>query len=195
MFVLIKITCGPLDHKWKGMRMNDEINREVVTIVFKATKLTADALVQAIQKYSQERSNAAERKKIEKQRQKASEVKHGKMKLKELIGKDAGAVSIEIPHDGVGDFVKIAKKYGVDFAIKKDKKTIPPTYMCFFKARDTDVLQSAFKDFVSLQNKKHEKEEFREQLRKAREEAKKQNQKTQNKSKSRKRNRNRERSL
>ena len=38
------------------------------------------------------------------------------------------------------DFQKIAKKYGVDFAVVKDKNVNPPVYTIFFKAKDMDAV-------------------------------------------------------
>ena len=112
--------------------MNDETNKEVVVLMFRATKLTAEAVAEAMARY---RQNSKEEKRAKKLNKPVKE-KHGKMTLKELMAQNAGAVGIEIPRDGVGEFVKIAKSHRVDFTIKKDATTKPPTYMCFFKGRD-----------------------------------------------------------
>ena len=42
----------------------------------------------------------------------------------------------------------VARKYNVDFAVKKDKTTEPPKYLVFFKGRDADAVAQAFKEFV-----------------------------------------------
>ena len=39
----------------------------------------------------------------------------------------------------------MAKKYDIDYALKKDPTTEPPHYYVFFKAKDKDQLQPAFK--------------------------------------------------
>ena len=41
-------------------------------------------------------------------------------------------------------FEKYARKYGVDYAITKDKSVFPPKYLVFFKARDADAMTAAF---------------------------------------------------
>ena len=46
-------------------------------------------------------------------------------------------------------FESTAKKYGIDFALKKDTTESPTRYLVFFKGRDTDVLAAAFKEFSS----------------------------------------------
>lgn len=44
-------------------------------------------------------------------------------------------------------FEQTAKKYGIDFALKKDSTETPPRYLVFFKGRDADALTAAFKEF------------------------------------------------
>lgn len=166
------------------IEMNDETNREVATLVFKATKLTAEALAEAMQKFIQDANNVKEGVK-DAFTSDPNEPKHGKMTLQELMDQNQGAVSIEIPHDGVGDFVSIAKKHHVDFAIKKDKATDPPTYMCFFKARDTDVIQDAFKEYVRKQEQKRDGPSFHKTLNKVKEEVNKHRERTREKKRSR----------
>ena len=38
-------------------------------------------------------------------------------------------------------------KYGVDYAIRKDMAQEPPRYLVFFKAKDADVLTTAFREY------------------------------------------------
>ena len=54
---------------------------------------------------------------------------------------------------------RIANKYGVDFAIVKDKGTNPPVYNVFFKARDIDAINSVVKDCTKVLKKKEEAKE------------------------------------
>ena len=71
--------------------------------------------------------------------------------MKELIGQGQGVTSIDIAKVGLRDFEKVAKKYGVDFAIKKDKTVDPPKYICFFKAKDVDALNQVVKEYSKKQ--------------------------------------------
>jgi|GEM_PF-226689 len=48
---------------------------------------------------------------------------------------------------GIKAFESTAKKYGIDFALKKDSTETPPRYLVFFKGRDADALTAAFKEF------------------------------------------------
>ena len=44
--------------------------------------------------------------------------------------------------DNIKAFESTAKKYGIDFALKKDSTETPPRYLVFFKGRDADALLS-----------------------------------------------------
>ena len=79
---------------------------------------------------------------------------HGKTSVKKLSGEGVGASSIEITDGNIKSFERVAKKYNVDFAIKKDKTTEPPKYMVFFKGRDADAVSQAFREFVYGNEKK-----------------------------------------
>ena len=40
-----------------------------------------------------------------------------------------------------------AKKYGIDYAIRKDNSEMPPRYLVFFKAPDVEAFNAAFKEY------------------------------------------------
>ena len=61
---------------------------------------------------------------------------------------------MEIGKTGIRDFERYAKKYGIDYAIRKDNSEVPPRYLVFFKAPDADAFNAAFKEYsASLLNK------------------------------------------
>ena len=47
------------------------------------------------------------------------------------------------------DYCKVAKKYGVDFAVVKDKNSEPPVYTVFFKAKDQDAITNVIKEYTA----------------------------------------------
>jgi len=75
----------------------------------------------------------------------------GKQTIKQLVGQGAGVSNIEITDKNIKSFESIARKYGVDFALKKDTTERPPKYLVFFKARDTDAIMAAFKEYSTKQ--------------------------------------------
>ena len=116
--------------------MQEEATQKTIAFAVKTTKLTAGVLKKLIKMY------------LDSQKQKANQPKHGKISIKELVGQNAGVSNIEVTDGNIKSFERVAKKYNVDFAIKKDKTTEPPRYLVFFKGRDADVLTQAFKEFV-----------------------------------------------
>jgi len=74
--------------------------------------------------------------------------------------------------DNIKAFESTAKKYGIDFALKKDATETPPRYLVFFKGRDADALTAAFKEFSAKKLTQDKKPSIRKALAAFREKAK-----------------------
>ena len=85
----------------------------------------------------------------------------GKQSLKQLMKQNAGVSNIEITEGNIKAF---EKKYGIDFALKKDATESPPRYLVFFKGRDADVLTAAFKEFSAKKLTQEKKPSIRKLL-------------------------------
>jgi hypothetical protein len=88
----------------------------------------------------------------------------GKQSVKKLIGQNQGVSNIEISHTDLKGFEKFARKYGVDFAIRKDSSAEPPRYLVFFKARDADAMTAAFKEYSASLMQREKKPSVLKQL-------------------------------
>ena len=119
--------------------MQEEIENRTVTLIISADKLTARELKAGMDKYLSEKKSKA----VEKARA-APEKPSGKQTVRQLIGQNQGVSNIEITNSNIKGFERIARKYGVDFAVKKDRSVSPPKYFVFFKARDADAMTAAF---------------------------------------------------
>lgn len=75
----------------------------------------------------------------------------GKQTVKQLTRQGVGVSNIEITDKNIKAFEGVARKYGVDFALKKDTAETPPRWLVFFKSRDADALTAAFKEFSAKQ--------------------------------------------
>lgn len=129
--------------------MHEEVNDKTIAISVKATKMTAAVLKEALKKLIAQ---------LDKQKNKAvANGYKGKQSLKKLLSQNTGVSNIEITDGNIKAFEGIAKKYGIDYALKKDSSEQPPKYLVFFKGRDVDVMTNAFKEFVSTEVKKREK--------------------------------------
>ena len=126
------------------------------TLIVSGTKFTGRLFKAAIAKYMAHRRE----KKLEKQRSRDSPVTpKGKQTVKQLIGQNQGVSNIEINDPSIRDFERIARKYGVDYAVKKDRSASPPKYLIFFKARDADALTAAFSEYTQKKVKKADRSE------------------------------------
>lgn len=136
--------------------MQEEVENRTLTLVVSGTKFTGRLFKAAISKYMAHRRE----KKLEKQRSRDFPVTpKGKQTVKQLIGQNQGVSNIEINDPSIRDFERIARKYGVDYAVKKDRSASPPKYLIFFKARDADALTAAFSEYTQKKVKKADRSE------------------------------------
>ena len=136
--------------------MQEEVENRTLTLIVSGTKFTGRLFKAAISKYMAHRRE----KKLNKQRGRDSPVPpKGKQTVKQLIGQNQGVSNIEINDPSIRDFERIARKYGVDYAVKKDRSTSPPKYLIFFKARDADALTAAFSEYTQRKVKKADRSE------------------------------------
>ena len=92
---------------------------------------------------------------------KARDTPHcGKQTLKQLMRHGTGVSNIEITDANIKAFESTAKKYGIDFALKK----ADDRYLVFFKGRDADVLTAAFREFSKKKLDKERKPSVRRDL-------------------------------
>ena len=136
--------------------MQEEVENRTLTLIVSGTKFTGRLFKAAISKYMAHRRE----KKLEKQRSRDSPVTpKGKQTVKQLIGQNQGVSNIEINDPSIRDFERIARKYGVDYAVKKDRSASPPKYLIFFKARDADALTAAFSEYTQKKVRKADRSE------------------------------------
>ena len=141
--------------------MQDEINEKTVALAIKGAKISSQVLASAMKEYLRHRHN------------KTSKVKTGKQTLKSLQKQGSGLASIEVSEDNIKSFESTARKYKIDFALKKDM-TDPekPMYYVFFKSKDKDVLDFAFKEYTSKILNKERRPSVKDKLRKFKEQVK-----------------------
>ena len=119
--------------------MQEEVEQKTFNLMVSTAKLTGRKLLEA--------GRAAL-----KQHQEMS-APH-RQSVRTLLRQNRGVSSVEISKTGIRGFERYAKKYGIDYAIRKDNSEIPPRYLVFFKAPDADAFNAAFKEYsASLLNK------------------------------------------
>ena len=142
--------------------MQEETNEKTIALYIKTGKLTAQQLQKAMKALLAQMKKQHDKQKIP----------HGKQTLKQLMKQNAGLSNIEITEGNIKAFEQTAKKYGIDFALKKDSTETPPRYLVFFKGRDADALTAAFKEFSAKKLTQEQKPSIRKALATFREAAK-----------------------
>jgi len=117
--------------------MQDEVRDKSVALVVKVGKtggkMTADLLKWAMRRYLAQSRNP--------------KIYHGKQTVKQLVGQGTGVKSIDITEKNIKSFERVAKKYGIDFALKKNPDK--GEYYVFFKSRDDDAMKAAFAEYTA----------------------------------------------
>lgn len=116
--------------------MQDEVNEKTIALYIKTGKLTAQTLQKAMKAI------------LSKGKKQLAKPPQGKQSLKQLMKQNAGVSNIEITEGNIKAFESTAKKYGIDFALKKD----------------ADVLTAAFKEFSAKKLTQEKKPSIRKLL-------------------------------
>lgn len=131
--------------------MQDEVRDKSVALVInvgkKGGRITEEMLKWAIREY----------------RKQAKAPHHGKQSVKSLVRQGDGVQNIEITDKNIKSFEGVARKYGVDFALRKS--TEEGKYFVFFKAKEADALNAAFAEYTKkVLKREKEKPSLRKQL-------------------------------
>ena len=133
--------------------MQEEVTQKTIALSVKTARVTADVLKYMLRKY------------LSGQKQKGKNpYRVGKQSYKELKSQGSGLSNIEITDGNIKSFERVAKKYRLDFALKKDSSTKPPTYYVFFKGQDTEMMNLAFKKYLGVQMNKKDKPSIMKKL-------------------------------
>ena len=139
--------------------MQEEVDQKTIALSMKAGKLTAQVLQAALKKYLQHRAKGK------------TTLHHGQQSLKQLKKHGAALSNIELTAANIGLFRPCAKKYGVDFTLRKDATTQPPHYIVIFKAKDADNMEQAFKEFTAKKLQREERPSIRKDIAASKEKA------------------------
>ena len=137
--------------------MQEEVEQRTLTLVINGTKFSGRVLKSAVSKFVAFCRN-----------QKAKNVNvhpKGKQSVKQLTQQGQGVNTMEIDDANLRQFERIARKYGVDYAVRRDKDAEPPRFLLFFKGRDADAITAAFKEFMTARERKSERPSLLQKLR------------------------------
>lgn len=132
--------------------MQEEVTQKTMAFSIKSAKLTAQVLQAAARKFLEARNKGK------------TKLHHGQQSLKQLKKHGAALSNIEITDANIGLFKPCAKKYDIDFTLRKDRTTHPPRYIVIFKSKQVDNLEQAFKEFTAKKLKQQERPSIRKTL-------------------------------
>ena len=119
--------------------MQEDIENRTITLMVNSSKFTGRTMLAAINKFLAHMKNHSQLN--------GGITHHGKQTVKQLIGKDQGVTSIELKDQHIQDFERTARKFGVDYAIRKVKGD-RSKYLIFFKGRDEDAITAAMTEYT-----------------------------------------------
>ncbi len=137
--------------------MQEEVENRTVQFAIRTAKLSIEMMLKGMKTWHNFYQRLKQQKQTKKLYQKKDDHAHGKQSVKELIGQGDGVKSVPVTDEGIREFKKIAGKYGVDFAIVKDKQAENPQYTVFFKAKDEDAILSILRDYAAKRMKGKDK--------------------------------------
>ena len=132
--------------------MQEEVDQKTIALAIKTGKLTGQVLQAAMKKYLEARKKGKTR------------LTHGQQSLRKLKKDGSGLSNIEITEANIGLFKPCAKKYDLDFSLRKDNTTHPPRYIVIFKTKQADNLEQAFKEFTAKKLNREERPSIRKTL-------------------------------
>lgn len=152
--------------------MQDEVNEKTISLCVRGGKMTAALLKAAMRKYlaDLEKMKQQVRRSVDTSEKKREPTqKQGKQSLKKLVQQGSELTNIEITDNNIKSFDRVARKYGIDYSLKRDSSVKPSRYLVFFKAKDVDVMKAAFKEYAGISLKKSKKVSIRKKLQLAKE--------------------------
>lgn len=90
----------------------------------------------------------------------AKQPKRGQQSLKSLEKYGGALSSIPLNSDSIKNFKGIARKHGVDFALSADSTKNPPQHTVYFKAKDTETMSAAFREYLAAEIRKGKSEKL-----------------------------------
>lgn len=133
--------------------MQEEVENRTVSLSISTAKLTGRVLKAAIAKYLNHRKAVKAGNQHD-----GSVFPQGKQTVKQLRKQGLEVTNMETTSLRVRSFDRVARKYNIDYAIRKDNNTDPPKYRIFFKGKDGDSIAAAFQEYAAKEIRRESKE-------------------------------------
>ena len=144
------------------MCVQEEITQGVVSLSVETGKMTADLLQKAVKKVLEEMQKKPSQRSLH----------QGKQTLHQLKQHGASLTNIEITEQNIKAFSAVAKKYDIDYALKKDPTTDPPHYYVLLRRRKQTRPRPTSKRSPAMTLDRDKRATSRERLAQAQEQSK-----------------------
>ena len=93
----------------------------------------------------------------------------GKQSVENLMSSGDKLATLPLDSKNIKSFQKIARKYGIDYSLEKDLTKEPPQHKLTYRAKDTDTMMSAFKEYLNttLAKQKSKKPTYQQRIKNA----------------------------
>lgn len=170
--------------------MQEEVTQKTISLCINggkiSTRILKNALLKLLAQMEKEKNKQHQRiaQKVAEKEKEAGNYK-GKQTMKSLMKQNCQLSNIEITDGNIKSFERVARKYSIDFSLKRDDSVKPARYYVFFKAKDVDVMTAAFREYTGKSLNKSKKPSVLKKLQKAKELAAKQKQREKDRGKER----------
>lgn len=160
--------------------MQEEVNEKTISLCVQCSRMTASVLKAVMRKslndldrkkqkhdqvkQAEKNGQANEKGRRKEQLRQEKKTPKGKQTMQNLMAKGAQLTNILITDDNIKSFDRIARKYGIDYSLKRDNSVTPPKYLVFFRAKDVDVMTAAFREYAGVTMNKAKKPSVRKKL-------------------------------
>ncbi|MBR3245772.1 MAG: PcfB family protein [Parasporobacterium sp.] len=136
--------------------MQEEISQRTVAIMIRGAEFSADTLQKSIKAVLNHAKNKVK---------KSVNAEHkGRQSLRSLQKEKTSLSTVELNRQNLSGFERIARKYGIEYSLVKDKTSEVPNYILFFKGKDEAVMNTAFREYAKKKHGIEAKESIRESL-------------------------------
>ena len=111
--------------------MQEEVNQKTICLIIQGGKISASVLKAGLSYFLRQLEKQAH----QPGKQKTVTPPHGKQSLKQLSASGKKLTNIQITSKNIGTFDRVARKYCIDYSLKKDKNCQPSSLLCVFPGK------------------------------------------------------------
>ena len=96
--------------------MQEEVSQKSMAFIIQTGKMTGKVFLQAIEKYL---AQGRQRRQLNARDKALHPAYKGRMTIREMMKERSGLANIEIHDEHIHDFERIARRYGIEYAIRE----------------------------------------------------------------------------